>query len=561
MANEYDMTSGYLGAKQLKQDKEYKDAYLQNQKAETEFKAGYYKSAADENAAKAGLYRQQTQKSLLDQGLTRGRAKEMGIDLDSYLGDIANTGSYMGVEGTFKPRVQQRAPMQYGLTDPAQQNNTQAGADGYLGIQPQRIRGYVHGGLVQHFNDGSVGAVRDQEDYDIGQAMLAQQAQQEAVRTKGISPNPNTQVDANGQVNTNETRGMTTPTDGTTIPTQGNTQGINRADEIKPPVDLENSQESPFQTLARDNPNVAKTTYNQIKKETSNFKNLSKSLLALQKFDYIEGKVTTKGMLENVQALQKMQNEGFFSAVNEVIYGDNNKALEMYKEFGDDKAQDVKSLTTFDIQEDVPNSKVKEKRKGVLVTYDDGTSRKIDPKKLIIDAVSATKFIDYGQAVTKDLREGEDKDLDRASQDAYKNLLSAERGDKNLSLLQEKVSLRVGNDFKNEFDRVFKAFLDPANPSYIGDEAARAKKADEITAMYRPAQYLAQSNIVGENYRISAPTLMEAAKQMKDPSFIDNQNNFVLGKNGTPLVKEILGQANYQTKGGVWIPVNLPKSK
>jgi hypothetical protein len=552
MANEYELSSGFLGMRQLKQDKEYKDAYIANQKEETRLKGGYYESAANENAAKAGLYRQQTNKSILDQGLIRGRAEEMGFDLDSFLGDISSTGSYMGVEGTFKPRVKQKEPMSYGLTNPARQNSAQAGVDGYLGIQPQRIRGYVHGGLVQHFNDGSVGAVRDQEDFEIGQAMLAQQAEQEAMRTRGISPNPNMQIDPNATSG----NGMARLSDGTINPTQANTQGINRMDEIKPPVDLEDSQESPFQTLARDNPNEAKNVFKKIQKETSNFKNLSKSLLALQKFDYIEGKVTTKGMLENVQALQKMQNEGFFSAVNEVIYGDNNKALEMYREFGDDKAQDVKSLTTFDIQEDVPNSKVKEKRKGVLVTYDDGTTRKIDPKKLIIDAISATKFIDYGQATQKDLREGEDKDLDRISQDAYRLEQAAGRRDSKEESLNKDARSLLNSEAQGEFNRKYKSFLASNGVEFISNPEEKAKVESGILETIRPIQELGAINIGLGNRNINFANLEAAQKIANNPNAIDDNNNFAKDKNGKFIIKPYAGKNYALSSTGVYIPLS-----
>jgi hypothetical protein len=122
--------------------------------------------------------------------------------------------------------------------------------------------------------------------------------------------------------------------------------------------------------------------------------------------------------------------------------------------------------------------------------------------------------------------------------------------------MEEKVSQRIGNDFNEEFKREFKAFLDPNNPSYIGDEDARTKKAESIKSSYRPAQNLAQSNIAAGNYRINAANLLQAAKDGMNPSFVDNPNNFILGKDKKPIVKEILGQAHAQTKGGVWIPVN-----
>jgi len=264
-------------------------------------------------------------------------------------------------------------------------------------------------------------------------------------------------------------------------------------------------------------------------------------------------------MLENVQALQKMQNEGFFSAVNEVIYGDNNKALEMYREFGDDKAQDVKSLTTFDIQEDVPNSKVKEKRKGVLVTYDDGTTRKIDPKKLIIDAISATKFIDYGQATQKELREGEDKDLDRISQDSYRQELAAGRKQVADDKLEQAAKVLLQKDFGNLLSLETKKFLDPRDTSYIGDEERRKAKEKEIEDSLIPAQSLGMLNIGLGNTRINSSVLRQSVQANSSPDYYKNPNNFATDKKGNYITKEYAGREFILNNLNVYVPLERRK--
>ena len=279
--------------------------------------------------------------------------------------------------------------------------------------------------------------------------------------------------------------------------------------------------------------------------------------MELQSFDFIEGKVTTKGMLDNVQTLKKMQNEGFFSAVNEAIYGDNKKALEMFREYGDDKAENVKSLTTFDIQEDVTNSKTKEKRKGVLVTYDDGTTRKVDPKKLIMDAVTVKEFLDESYRRSSQIVAAEDKDRDRDENAALRRLQIQERKDRLDKEEQEKVSKRMSSEFTGEFNREFKTFLDPSNPNFIPDQSKRDEKAREIDEKLRPAQTLGQANIAAGNFRINSANLMTAVQNAANPDFLGNPNNFVKGKDGKPLVKEVLGQTMAQTNGGVWIPVGI----
>jgi len=582
MANEYDFTSGFLGARQLRQDKEYKDAVLENQREELRVKKPYYESAADENFAKANVYRETAKDSRLKRGITIGRAralKKNGMLGDDWnITDYIDDDSYMGVEGAFKPMSTEWKAPSFGLTQPPPQGGTDPQA-GMYGLRLPTVRGYVHGGLVQHYQDGSRGAVqpiasRIAEQFGVtplidsnGNVSYSAEDQAKLDKANGITVGGG-RVDGNGtfQVVQDERRaeddrrnGVTRPVEGTTDASQLNTTGLN-APKLKSgdgSTDIPFGEKAPFAAVASADPKAAKEIYDDVWKRTSNFKNLSKTLMELQSFDFIEGKVTTKGMLDNVQTLKKMQNEGFFSAINEAIYGDNKKALEMFREYGDDKAENVKSLTTFDIQEDVTNSKTKEKRKGVLVTYDDGTTRKVDPKKLIMDAVTVKEFLDESYRRSNQIMTGEDKDLDREETKRYRLAQERERNDKLLAQQEEKVSLRVGGDFRSELDRKYKSWLQAQDPNFIPSAEIKEKKEAEILQEFRPAQQLAQSNIAAGNYRINAANLLDAAKNATDSAFLGNPNNFVKGKDGKPLVKEVLGQTMAQTNGGVWIPVGI----
>jgi len=581
MANEYDFTSGFLGARQLKQDKQYKDAALENQREELRVKKPYYESATDENLAKAGVYRETAKDARLKRGITIGRASALkknnmlGDDWNIY--DYLDDDSYMGVEGAFKP-TEAKAPS-YGVTPPPVQGGTDPQA-GMYGLRLPSIRGYVHGGLVQHYQDGSQGSVQALSDDQIAQKLgikplvdangmmsFSPDDQARVDQARGITVGGN-RVEGNGtfQVVQDERRaeddrrnGIATVADGTVDAPKLNSNGLNapKLTSGDGPTEIPFGEKAPYAAVVSADPKAAKEIYNDVWKKTSNFKNLSKTLMELQSFDFIEGKVTTKGMLDNVQTLKKMQNEGFFSAVNEAIYGDNKKALEMFREYGDDKAENVKSLTTFDIQEDVTNSKTKEKRKGVLVTYDDGTTRKVDPKKLIMDAVTVKEFLDESYRRSNQIMTGEDKDLDREETKRYRLAQERERNDKLLSQQEEKVAQRITGDFRSELDRKYKSWLQAQDPNFIPSAEIKEKKEIEILQEFRPAQQLAQSNIAAGNYRINAANLLDAAKNAADSAFLGNPNNFVKGKDGKPLVKEVLGQTMAQTNGGVWIPVGI----
>ena len=581
MANEYEFTSGFLGARQLKQDKQYKDAALENQREELRVKKPYYESATDENFAKAGVYRETAKDARLKRGITIGRAsalKKNGMLGDDWnINDYIDDDSYMGVEGAFKPMS--KAPS-FGLTQPPPVQNGTDPQAGMYGLRLPTVRGYVHGGLVQHYQDGSQGSVQPMTDDQIAQKLgikpmvdangmmsFSPDDQARVDQARGITVGGN-RVEGNGtfQVVQDERRaeddrrnGIAPVADGTVDAPKLPSNGLNapKLTSGDGPTEIPFGDKAPYAAVVSADPKAAKEIYNDVWKKTSNFKNLSKTLMELQSFDFIEGKVTTKGMLDNVQTLKKMQNEGFFSAVNEAIYGDNKKALEMFREYGDDKAENVKSLTTFDIQEDVTNSKTKEKRKGVLVTYDDGTTRKVDPKKLIMDAVTVKEFLDESYRRSNQIMTGEDKDRDRDENAALRRLQIQERRDRLDKEEQEKVSKRMSSEFTGEFNREFKTFLDPSNPNFIPDQSKRDEKAREIDEKLRPAQTLGQANIAAGNFRINSANLMTAAQNAANPDFLGNPNNFVKGKDGKPLVKEVLGQTMAQTNGGVWIPVGI----
>lgn len=581
MANEYEFTSGFLGARQLKQDKQYKDAALENQREELRVKKPYYESATDENFAKAGVYRETAKDARLKRGITIGRAsalKKNGMLGDDWnINDYIDDDSYMGVEGAFKPMS--KAPS-FGLTQPPPVQNGTDPQAGMYGLRLPTVRGYVHGGLVQHYQDGSQGSVQPMTDEQIavklgitpivepnGMMSFSPDDQAKVDQARGITVGGN-RVEGNGtfQVVQDERRaeddrrnGIAPVADGTVDAPKLNSNGLNapKLTSGDGATEIPFGEKAPYAAVVSADPKAAKEIYNDVWKKTSNFKNLSKTLMELQSFDFIEGKVTTKGMLDNVQTLKKMQNEGFFSAVNEAIYGDNKKALEMFREYGDDKAENVKSLTTFDIQEDVTNSKTKEKRKGVLVTYDDGTTRKVDPKKLIMDAVTVKEFLDESYRRSNQIMTGEDKDRDRDENAALRRLQIQERRDRLDKEEQEKVSKRMSSEFTGEFNREFKTFLDPSNPNFIPDQSKRDEKAREIDEKLRPAQTLGQANIAAGNFRINSANLMTAAQNAANPDFLGNPNNFVKGKDGKPLVKEVLGQTMAQTNGGVWIPVGI----
>jgi len=131
-----------------------------------------------------------------------------------------------------------------------------------------------------------------------------------------------------------------------------------------------------------------------LSKKTDGFKNMKNMFTALSAFDFIDEKATSKNVAEMALTFKKMQSEGLFSAVNEVLYGDPKTALKLYKEYGEDDGRAIASFEKIPFSEPIAGTKARDTYDIVRVNYRDGKdSLIINPRKLLIDATTVANAV------------------------------------------------------------------------------------------------------------------------------------------------------------------------
>lgn len=449
MANPYDLTSGYLSAKKLKQDKEYQD------------KVGEYYDA------RTAETREDTRKK-----------KNRNDFADKIMGWMG--GSIFGVEAPKAPDAAIAKPPpsmtpQSGMStqsgngikpmkissgvdfedpelDPSRQGLAQPGymleaADGAY-IDEDTIRRYG----IRAYNDGSMGGVApitDEEARRLGYGSAQEYVQFEAGRGRAdVQVNPvrsgmSTPVDMMPvAAPANQRAGIATPTDGTTVKTEG------ESDKSAP-----SAPQSPFQALAQKDPQMAESLFNKV----ANFKNLSNVITGLSMIDWADEKVTGAGLMTTVNTLSAMKKEGVFQAASAMAAGNIEKGKKLYKEFGDDVGDfDVETRISKEIDPRDPNGKRMLEKKVFDLKFQDGSTITLDPRRLALDTLSAKALIE---------QEGKERD------DLYR-----ERG---LDLQAQDLASRGKDRQQRDDDKMFQLYM---NRGASGIEALGREEQKRIEA-------------------------------------------------------------------------------
>lgn len=137
-----------------------------------------------------------------------------------------------------------------------------------------------------------------------------------------------------------------------------------------------------------------KTVVAALSKKTNGFKNMKNMFTALSAFDFIDERATSKDVAEMALTFKKMQSEGLFSAVNEVLHGDPKTALKLYKEYGEDNGRAIASFEKVPYSEPIAGTKARDTYEVVKVNYRDGKDYLIiNPRKLLIDATTVANAV------------------------------------------------------------------------------------------------------------------------------------------------------------------------
>jgi len=451
MANPYDLTSGYLSAKKLKQDKEYQDKvgeYYDARIADTKEDTRRKKSRNDFAEKMMGWMGG----SIF--GVETPKAPDAAIAKPPPSMTPQSGMSTQSGNGIKPMKISSGVDFEDPSLDPSRQGLAQPGymleaADGAY-IDEDTIRRYG----IRAYNNGSMGGVApitDDEARRLGYGSAQEYTEFEGGRGRAdVQVNP---VASRAGVATpidmmpvsapvNQRAGIATPTDGTTVTPSG--------ESAKPAAE---PQKSPFQELAQKDPKTAESLFNKV----SNFKNLSNVITGLSMIDWADEKVTGSSLMTTVNTLAAMKKEGVFQAASAMAAGNIEKGKKLYKEFGDDVGDfDVETRISKEIDPRDPNGKRMLEKKVFDLKFQDGSTITLDPRRLALDTLSAKALIE---------QEGKERD------DLYR-----ERG---LDLQAQDLASRGKDRAQRDDDKLFQLYM---NRGSAGIEALSKEEQKRIEA-------------------------------------------------------------------------------
>lgn len=495
MANPYDFTSGYLSARALKESERKNQA---DESFRRDVMGPYYQSATDENKQKSGYYGVLKRDKVLEQNVKRAK----GIDMFGWdpLGDFTDENPF-GFSYTPLPPAQ---------TEPAAVDP--ANPAGGIKTQPPKLADGTRGGINLSGQPRDVILTDSMQGGDV----LLADASGANQRRSAINPAPQVVSDAN--------------------PPQG-------GDVVAPAV---TRPRDPALLLKEENPRAANAIAMNF--FTAPMKDIPKMLDKVSKWDLFEGKISSKDVLANVEAMRTMQNEGVAQAMSLALQGNKKAAMKLFSETGSDLGENVADLTTIKLKNPVASAikGVNDEYEGIQIKYKDGSTMNWDPRKFLISTASLKEYITSKDTVENNLRsQAASKYGDDIRADS--NRLGRETNALNLRLrLEDQAIGRIGNEAKSELQRQTNAFLDPKSPNFIADEQAREAKNQSIESSIRPMMDIAVQNVtLFGNRGATVNGVMQAVKSQQP----------AIGPDGKPVVDIKGGQKFVKMASGVWLPV------
>jgi hypothetical protein len=508
MANPYDFTSGYLGASQLREQRAqaietaaYRDKALLESKADRESKeritGPYYEAAA-----------------------IHARAQGRGLDATTDAA-LYGLGRKKYIDRLFVDPQMKKLSKSMGIQVDDNPLDFPSIGGGYtLGIKPDYSLTKPLPGAVPvdapQLADGTVG---------------------------GIS------MDMPQQTNQVIGRGISDQLPPQTVIAQDETT-VDAPPQNAPPV-----MKSGLEVLGDRNPKQADAVARNVYGMTDNeFRKLS-GVLALA--DFGSGKMTSTDLTIHVRSLDKMQKEGVLSAANEVLAGNEKKAIQIYHQNGEDTDSVVSMKKTMisnpiaSVFNDKKGKGTKDTYEGVIVTMKDGSTLTLDPRRLATDIIGVAKSMEYDAKVQGDLRQQESS---KYSADATNAATAEYRKGREATKEQEldrQYMILNKNSYDAEIERQVKINLDLKGINAKTNPAEHRAEYAEISRSLGAAHDLANFNITALGNRKATFGATMAAIKNPQP---------VLDSSGKPITKDANGQLFALMASGVYLPVGPPPS-
>jgi hypothetical protein len=498
MANPYDFSSGFLAAKQL-----------QNQEQQTKDLAAYRKEAIDVersgNASRAGYYDAEA-------ALKRAQAR------------VANRG------------LERSDKIFDGLVNP---------------IVDKLITGRTGGISAKSANEPSINIPSISSGYQFGFKPVDYSIQQQTqLQPEGFADGTTGGLGIKSQ--------FTPQATGLPSPAETSLQPKNLA--IEPTQTEQTNQETGLDLLGKRDPKLADTVArNVFGMSGKDFQKLSGALALV---DFANGKSTATDLTNHMEGLRKIQSEGVLRSANAAIAGNEKEAIALYHDNGADN-DSVASMKKIRIENPIAGAhkNMKDSYDGVLVTLKDGSKLTLDPRRLAADVIGVAKSMEHDEKVDNSIRV---QTSQKYSSDMV-NSQTKEMGLARLSndLARDKASAqqRLSLGFDRAINDDMEILKSTRGVDIINNpEAQRAAKI-ELDKKYAPAQSLASINIDMGNTGIDSARALKYSRFMMpvqegsaDFDWLNNANNWAIGKDGRQLGKVVNGVPYYLTRDNVFIP-------
>ena len=440
MANEYDLISGYLGARKQKSEDQqvadvaqYRKEAIRIQDADAAAKVPVSAAAirSSDAAAVASAAAAAHSKVLTEaQQLKNTRAARfqqfMAKEIPHIFGDNADPDKLKNIPKNIVNQVTEAAnKFQY-------QESNESSPLGFTYTEP--VKGaYADGGVIG-FANGTPGGI--------------------------LITEPSARAEA--------------------IPTQK--AGVDQTDAV--------SQPSAMSILSEQEPEKADAIKRNIYGATP--KQFQKMMGAFALMDFADEKITSKGLFDQAQNIRKMQSENLGAAVQFALAGNMKKALNVFAETGDDRGENIASLQKYQISNPVPGldpkkTQFNDKYDGLEITYKDGSKINLDPRKLLAETAGLQHVID------NDLKSNREMQQTFASSETTKlgyanNAQHAKANQNNIddrvartaSDLEQRLRHDASQNGLSDLTSMRRTYGDPTSPSFITDQNLRNSTLNTI---------------------------------------------------------------------------------
>jgi hypothetical protein len=308
---------------------------------------------------------------------------------------------------------------------------------------------------------------------------------------------------------------------------------------------------SALPTLQENNPqafgNLEKNIFGASNKE------FQKMIGAFSMLDWAEGKITSEQLRTTSQAIKKMQVENLGGAMQFALAGNEKAAIARFAESGDDRGEDIAGIKKIQFSNPIPGAakKTNDTYDGLEITYKNGSSIKLDPRRLLAETVALKEVVDNEYRFNDSIRRN---DASIYATDAQNNATT-----ENAASRKEQRELELNRQILNNVSEELKA--DQANEMKLWESqnktidnklypAAQRKFQQDIDRNTRPYANIAAINVgIFNNKNVSYSAVKEAV--------MSGDFQGVTQPDGTkiPNIFEKNGTKYLQSPNGIYFPV------